>query len=195
MRNVVLEEFTLKLASEYSILFGTGHIDYHDDDDEATFKRTVSNPESVINTIIVPPKSRLSALERFSDLETDPLLVTHSNSPIPSASSQQKHSHSATSPIVDKGKGRLQKDDNNIEQQPARRLLTISRSIKLPLVTINTQEGILGSKLILEETKSKIYKQIQYSSILLLAIIMFSGMVFSHIENWTFLNGKLTINP
>jgi hypothetical protein len=158
---------------------------HYNDDDPTSF----SNKESLLNNSI-PPKGQLLAVERSSDLETDSLL-SRSNSPSLSSSPQPKKLRFASNSISDKGKGPSRNDDDNIEeQQNIRRLLTISRSIKLPLVTINAQGGILDTKLILEETKSKIYKQFQYSVILLLVIIIICGMAFSHIEKWTFLNGN-----
>lgn len=69
-------------------------------------------------------------------------------------------------------------------QNPKTRTLTISRSDRLPQVTI-----LAGNKLaeehIVEATKETLWHQIMISFIIVFANIVLSGVIFSYLEGWS----------
>lgn len=210
-RNVVLEEFTLHLANEYSKAFGSGRIDdQYIDPDAGVIKRCHSDPDflrHLTGKSKMNLDSDISGFKRFLDpLDTLPV-DRKGKRPIrlpESADSRLHHQSHRNEDDNNSSIGGKSPDINcsaDLEpqikhchsdwplEQPTQRKITISRSSKFPEVTIVAQDGILAKRHILKETKSKIYSQIKASFSILILIVLLSSFVFSTLESWSFFEG------
>jgi Ion channel len=196
IRNLVLEEFTLNLALQYSKTFGTGLIEDHDTESDVrpVLHRRYSDPDLrphfKHSPLISPSFVGVEEGHALPELKL-PLpahaLTNHKGKNLQRLSVTPE-SHDDTTLYVDNHPhlSQLANDDPT-------RTLTISRSAQLPSVTILAQDG-LGRRHILETTKTKLYSQIFYSFVLLMAILLSSGFLFSFIEGWQVWEGSVGVN-
>lgn len=231
IRNIVLEEFTLDLAAQYSKTFGSGELVDHED---SHLHRSHSDPSFIHSSPYLTrtsepslnhssPYLRNSSVLAPSFIGDDDLvelklpLAAHNGERHTTSTQSKTKAHYHTSR---KGKERAgnsqtrlsrerphtmydmshsqesqpsdQSHTNDHSQEPNQshdpQTLTISRSSRLPQVTVMAIDG-LGRGHILETTKRKLYMHILFSLLLLLAIIFLSGCLFAFIEGWQFWEG------